>query len=274
MVAGRTRDRRGRRRRSRRHSPMGWRSRASGRVGRAGRLRSSRRDRAGPAGRSGLHAFFPRPTPGRGGRRLLRIARLPRARASRVVVADHVRVLAAVDGLAVPVRGRVPVVGVPVLARSGGGLPARRPTPLVAVPASGAAWTSWATRAGWANLPPGRRSGKAARGRIANRAALLPVRRWVAGGCRRTLAGAGLARLAVPSVRPRLPLRVIGVRRSWPAELTRLTLRTIGTWRPLHAVRARLALRAELTLRVVRARLPLRAERAGLALRAELARRP
>jgi hypothetical protein len=60
-------------------------------------------------------------------------------------------------------------------------------------------------------------------------------------------------------------------------------LRTIGTWRPLHAVRARLSLRAELTrlpVRVVRARLPLRAIRAWLAvrarlsLRAELARRP
>ena len=194
------------------------------------------------------------------------------------MVADHVRVLAAVDGLAVPVRGRVPVVGVAVLARSGDGLPARRPAPLVAAPASGTAWTGWPTRAVWANLATrATRSGKAARARIANRAALLPVRRWVAGGCRRTLAGAGLARLAVPSVWPRLPLRVIGGRRSRPAELTRLTLRTIGARRPLHAVRARLALQAELTrptLRVVRARLAGRAIRARLALRAELARRP
>jgi hypothetical protein len=110
----------------------------------------------------------------------VRIARLSRTRTSLGVVADHVRVLAAVDGLAVRVRRRVPVVGVPVLARSGARLPARRPAPLVAAPASGAAWTGWATRPGWAT-----RAGwadEAARARIANRAALLPVRRWVAGG--------------------------------------------------------------------------------------------
>jgi hypothetical protein len=81
----------------------------------------------------------------------------------------------------------------------------------------------------------------------------------------------------VLSVRPRLPLRVIGVRLSWPAELTRLAWRTIWTRRPLHAVRTRLALRAELTrltLGVVGARLTLSAIRARLALRGELARRP
>jgi hypothetical protein len=205
----------------------------------------------------------------------VRIARLPGTRTSRGVVADHVCVLATVDALAVPVRGRVPVVGVAVLARSGGGLPARRPAPLVAAPASGAAWTGWPTRAtGAGRATRAGRVGKAAWARIANRAALLPVRRWVAGGCRRTLAGAGLT---LPSVRPRLRLRVIGGRRSRPAELTRLTVPTIGAWRPLHDVRARLALQAELsrlTLRVVRARLALRAIRARLALRAELARRP
>jgi hypothetical protein len=90
----------------------------------------------------------------------------------------------------------------------------------------------------------------------------------------------------VPSVWPRLPLRVIGGRLSWPAELTRLALRTVWTWHPLHAVRARLALRAELTrlplrvvrarlaLRAIRARLPLHAIRTRLTLRAELTRRP
>jgi hypothetical protein len=195
----------------------------------------------------------------------VRIARLCRTRTSLGVVADHVRVLAAVDGLAVRVRRRVPVVGVPVLARSGAGLPARRPAPLVAAPASGAAWTGWATRAGWAD--------EAVRARIANRTALLPVRRWIAGGYRRTLAGAGLARLTVPSVRPRRLLRVIGGRLSWPAELTGLALRTIRTWRPLHAVRARLALRAELARRplsVKRTRLSLRFKRTRLSLRAEV----
>jgi hypothetical protein len=88
------------------------------------------------------------------------------------------------------------------------------------------------------------------------------------------LAGAGLARLTVPSVRPRRLLRVIGGRLSWPAELTGLALRTIRTWRPLPAVRARLTLRAEvtrLTLRVVRARLTRCSIRTRLALRAEVA---
>ena len=86
------------------------------------------------------------------------------------------------------------------------------------------------------------------------------------------MAGAGLARLTLPSVRPRRLLRVIGGRLSWPAELTGLALRTIRTWRPLHAVRARLALQAELS--VVWARLTLRSIRTRLSLGAEVARRP
>ena len=76
VLAGRRRDRRGRRRCSGRRSPagwrrvrVGWRSRSvgwRGRVGGRGRDGYSRGDRAGGAGRPGLHAFFPRPTPGRG----------------------------------------------------------------------------------------------------------------------------------------------------------------------------------------------------------------
>ena len=85
------------------------------------------------------------------------------------------------------VRRRVPVVGVPVLARSGcrAASPGRC-APLVATPASGAVWTGWVARAGWATRAAW--ADEAARARIANRAVLLLVRRWVTGGYRRTLA--------------------------------------------------------------------------------------
>ena len=79
------------------------------------------------------------------------------------------------------------------------------------------------------------------------------------------------ARLTLPAVRARLTLPAVRARLARHAELTRLTLPAIWARLTLPAVRARLTLNVKLTrlsLRVKGPRLPLQAERSRLSLRA------
>jgi hypothetical protein len=80
-----------------------------------------------------------------------------------------------------------------------------------------------------------------------------------------------MARLALPSVRTRLPLRVIRIRLALHAKLSRLSLDAVRARLTRHAELTRRPLNvklARLSLRVKGTRLPLQAERSRLSLRA------